>query len=558
MRYLYGYQVDHIQSLDVLKQVKGSFSVTALRPFTQSYPCISVRLPVSYADATPPRPTPGHLASALAGVSKRVATNTPAPNRLVRRRFKRFVHLWLKHKSGLKPLAADQIMSFDEWLEGTAYSAGRKEELRKLWTRDGEKALQKINLRKVKAFIKDETYDVFKCPRGIYSRSDLAKCLFGPIVASVAKEVFKLPWFIKNVPVKDRPEVISKLYREGAEYIYTDYTAFESHFVKDLMDDCENELFRYMFANAPPEYKNAVDLMASVKGGLQNIIFKMFSCQQKAGRMSGEMDTSLSNGFTNLMLFLFASFEAGCPLDRIFGFVEGDDGIFRNDGPFPTERNFLDLGMTIKIGITKELNTASFCGQVYDIEDKAVVTDVREAVCRFGWTNKQYVLAKDNVLRGLLRAKGYSFVYQYGACPILGKLGAKLLQLTEGTQVRQSIIDHMDEWERTRYYEALKYGSQVREPGLNTRQLVEKLYGVSVVEQIDIETKIERMDDMGLLPFKFLTIPQEWVDYYDSYGVSNRNQVPVWRKSKFPLCDRLLDIGSITVQQYMQLKGASC
>jgi hypothetical protein len=515
-----------------------------------------------YAGATPPRPDPGHLLSVVAGVSKRVAIETPKPDGKLLKEFKRFVWLWLKKDSGLTPLSDQQVYTFEEWLERTPYSKTRKIELEQLWNDCGRVATKK-QLKTVKSFVKDETYDLYKFCRGIYSRSDHAKCLFGPYVASVGDQVFHLPWFIKTIPVVDRPEAIyQELFVEGKQdYVFTDYTAYESHFTPKLQAACENQLFKYMFSQVGKTHRDVLDKMAQVKGGKQNIVFKGFNASQNGGRMSGEMDTSLSNGFANLMLYLFASFKAGCPIDNVSGFVEGDDGIFRNRGPAPTEALFRKLGMTIKIGVTHELTTASFCGQVYDVEEGVVVTDIREAVCRFGWTNKFYVNATPKVRLELLRAKGFSFVYQYGRCPVLGALGSAILRLTQGVEVRQSIEEQMDEWERERYREARRYlgkhGDVVGSPGPNTRALVEKLYGVTTSEQEAIEKSLEAMTSLGPLPFQFYEVPKEWTQYHNDYVSDRTDSPPVWVPTDSrKLLSQLCALGALTTQQAYCLRGA--
>lgn len=527
---LFGYRVDQIDRLNLVNSVKKEFKVTSVRPHLQQYIPISRRLPIYYQGATPPRPDPGHLTSTLAGVSKRVATETPPPSRKLRREFARYVELWLRRN--LQPLTQEEYMTMDEWLDTTTYSQERKRQLKECWERCGGKPTKRM-LALVKSFVKDESYPEYKFPRGIYSRSDQAKCLFGPLVQSVSKKLFNMHWFIKKIPVADRPRVIyDKLFKPNASYTYTDYTSFEAHFTAELMNICENKLYKHSVSRLSKDQQDVAKMMAETKVGTNKIIFKTFNCQMEAGRMSGEMDTSASNGFTNLMLYLFASNKAGCEEADVHGFVEGDDGIFRNDGPAPDSDLFKSLGMTIKIGVTKTLETASFCGQIYDIEDMAVVTDVKEVVARLGWTNKKYVRAGKQVLLELLRSRGFSLVYQYGRCPILGKLGQKILELTSKITVRQSIIDQMDGWEKERYYEALKYGPQIKEPGLATRQLVEKMYDLPVKEQLDIEEKIENMTTLGPLPFVFETVPKDWMHYYEVYSVSRMDEKPIWINSK--------------------------
>jgi len=446
----------------------------------------------------------------------------------------------------------------EEWLASTTYSESRKEDLRKVWENCGGKPTAQM-LATVKAFIKDECYGEFKYPRGIYSRADAAKCYFGPLVHSVSTRLFGMHWFIKKIPVKDRPVAIyDTLHKPGASYIYTDYTSFEAHFTRSLMEAAENRLYRHAVSRLGGEPQEVANIMSSVKMGSNKIVFRTFNCRMDAGRMSGEMDTSASNGFTNLMLYLFASHKAGCDEKKIYGFVEGDDGLFRNDGPYPTEEDFKALGMTIKLGTTNHLERASFCGQIYDIEDLAVVTDIKEAVCRLGWTNKKYVRAKEQVRMELLRSRGFSLAYQYAACPILGPLGRKILSLTNHITVRQSIVDQMDEWERSKYLEAVS--SKIASPAIGdaTRALVEEMYQISTQEQKEIEDKIAGMTELGPLPFTFSDVPGDWIRYYELYNCSGNDEVPVWiPENSYSLISKLVGCGSITQLQAQQLFGGA-
>jgi hypothetical protein len=533
VRFLFGYRVSEIKGLDLKTAVKKSFCVTRLRPQLQKRAAISTKLPLWYEGATPPRPDQSHLLSSISGMAKRIAVDTDLTpdgkvckmSRVTRRKFQRFVVLWLRRN--LKPLTQDEMLTFDDWLESTSYSAARREELRGVWNDCGGKPKEK-SLRLVKAFIKDETYLEYKFPRGIYSRSDQAKCLFGPLVASVSAKVFDLPWFIKKIPVVDRPKYIyDKLYKPGSEYVFTDYTSFEAHFKADIMESCEHQLFKHMTSKLPKEYSSLAEGMFKIKSGINKIVFKLFTARIEACRQSGEMDTSLSNGFSNLMLYLYASALAGCNEDKISGCVEGDDGLFRNDGPQPTEALFRTLGFNIKIGVTKRLETASFCGQVYDIEDLIVVADVREQVCRLGWTNKYYTRASVKTKLELLRAKGYSLAYQYNGCPILSVLGRKILELTKHITIRQSIIDRMDEWTKKKFLASTQLCDE-KKPGISTRQLVEKLYNVSVDDQINFENQICAMDSLGPLPFRFRDLPHHWISYFENYAVSHIDEIPVW------------------------------
>jgi hypothetical protein len=396
--------------------------------------CLSTSLPLCFTGATPPRPDPGHPPSLVGGVLKRFGYKPPVFNRSKRRHFRRFIRIWLS--KNLTPLTEADIPTFEEWLEKTPYPHGRKVELAKVWS-DYLADPSAVNLQKVKSFIKDETYPEYKYPRLINSRVDAAKCLFGPIVQAVSDALFSLPWFIKKVPVPDRPVVIrddlmSNICDE--DYTFTDYTAYEAHFIKEVMMDTQVELFKYMLSGAFAS--QWLQTYTAVMTGTNVLTFKLVTVIIEATRMSGEMDTSTSNGFANLMLFLY-----NCHLNGardVVGKVEGDDGLFRVSpaSAAPTKEQFADQGFTIKIEHTKNLSEASFCGQVYDMSDLIVVTDIKEIVSRIGWTNKKYVKSSFNTRLQLLRAKGYSLVYQYGGCPILDVLGRRIL-LVSTLKIRQ-------------------------------------------------------------------------------------------------------------------------
>lgn len=456
----------------------------------------------------------------------------------MRRRFERFVSAWLKHN--LTPLTEADIPSFEDWLAGTPYSAGRKAELRREWEKWISEGSDTSKFEKVKSFIKDETYPEWKFPRAINSRVDVAKCYFGPVVQAVSDVLFARPEFIKTVPVPERPAVIRDsllVTNEGDDYIFTDYTAFEAHFVPEVMEVTQFLLFKHMLQNC--HRSEWLKVYMSTMAGFNELSFKHVNARIRATRMSGEMDTSLSNGFANLMLFLFCAKIKGAT--SVKGFVEGDDGLFRVEPArcAPTEEDFASLGFTIKIGHTKELSQASFCGQVYDMVDLIVVTDPAEVLARMGWTNKRYAMANRHTLMQLLRARGFSLVYQYNGCPLLDVLGRRILDLTTGVQLSEKIFQNMDQWERQKLRAATNEAlPPPKEIGSNTRQLVADLYKIPVVQQLELEEKF-RSIDLGMHPMDVET-PSCWKEYYHTYSLDYVNKSPVWLlKPEEPYLDRL-------------------
>lgn len=505
-------------------------------------PILSTNLPFCFRGATPPRPDPSHTPSVVGGVFKRFGYGTPTLNRAVKRRFRRFVSAWLKHN--INPLTDADIPSFEEWIAATPYSEGRKSELRRVWAKFCAAGQPVKEFHNVKSFIKDETYPEFKYPRIINSRIDAAKCYFGPRVQAVSDVLFKRSEFIKTVPVPDRPAVIRDTLMDSGfdeDYVFTDYTAFEAHFIPEVMEITQFMLFQHMLKNCA----DSSDWMHNYKttmGGMNVLKFKDLSAKILGTRMSGEMDTSLSNGFANLMLFLFVCKTRGA---KAVGFVEGDDGLFKVSPSrcAPTTKDFADLGFTIKIEHTAQLSEASFCGQVYDMTDLIVITDPREVLARLGWTNKKYVHATNDTRMQLLRAKAFSLVYQYNGCPLLSTLGRRLLDLTDNVSISEKVFTNLDQWERSKLRAATTILPDEITPGDNTRQLVQKLYGITVVDQLKLEDQF-RTIELGTHDMP-VECPEPWVRYYDTYHLGHKNTDPCWlNKQERPFLKRLSNFQS--------------
>lgn len=77
--------------------------------------------------------------------------------------------------------------------------------------------------------------------------------------------------------------------------------------------------------------------------------------------MSGDMCTSLGNGFSNKMKAEFLAYKAGGTID---GFVEGDDGLFVTNFELRSS-DYEKLGFTIKIEEIADPCEASFCGMIF-------------------------------------------------------------------------------------------------------------------------------------------------------------------------------------------------
>ena len=374
---------------------------------------------------------------------------------------KSYTERWIKRR-GLKPLNYNFNGDFEEWLSNTHYPSWRKDELRKY--KDKITDLLERNAHgemihfTVKLFMKDEHYVKFAQARGIYARDEAAKIIFGPWFKGIESELYTQPEFIKHVPVRDRANYIyNRLFSEGARYIATDYSSFEAHFTADVMKHCEFLLYEHMlqYANGGPE---VLALMKEVLMGENRIVNKFLKAKCIARRMSGEMNTSLGNGFSNLMFMGYVSELKG--YGDVVGVVEGDDGLFMFNGKAPCTEDFTELGFIIKLDTYNKISLASFCGNLFDEDSRQIVTDPRKVISMFGWTTAQYRHAKQSKLKTLLRAKALSFAHQYPGCPMVGKLCQYGLRVTRGRTKTDMLtfVDksrHLGMWERDKYNDAI-------------------------------------------------------------------------------------------------------
>jgi hypothetical protein len=375
-----------------------------------------------------------------------------------------------------------------------------------------------------KSFMKDETYVEFKNARGINSRSDEFKVYCGPIFRAIEEVVYKDPSFIKKVPVADRPGyIMDRLYRYGSRYFASDYTTFEALFASEIMMCCEMQLYEYM----SQRLKGGVQWYKTVRKTMtgENICkFKHCTVSVPATRMSGEMCTSLGNGFSNLMFMSYLCYLRGST--DLAGVVEGDDGLFVANGPIPTSHDFEQLGLDIKIEMHDSLELASFCGIVFDAERLVNITEPLKVISNFGWASRRYIQCNPKLMRALIRCKSYSLIAQYPGCPMLQSLGLYGLRVTNDVTNYSmvKVINRMDTWLRSQTY-ANWCIPRIKPVCFSTRLIMENKFGVCIEDQLAFENYIDKKETFSPIVFPRLLgiVPVSWLEYWDGY-VSARGQ----------------------------------
>lgn len=468
-----------------------------------------------------PHPDPADSMSMAAGCMKRFAVRPPVHNVNLIAELREFVQKWLKEN--MVPLSPDTDTSFETWCKEVNQPLWRREEYAEAYERVTNGSKWDSHWHKVKGHMKDESYGEYKFPRGINARKDEFKVTVGPIFKLIEDQLYKHPSFIKHVPVSERPRYIKDyLWLNAGVYFATDYTSFEALITPLLMEAVEFQLYEYMTSKLP-DSSEFMRLIKQVLGGDNTIEYRDFLVILKGVRMSGEMCTSLGNGFLNLMLMLFVAWKMNRDVKVL---VEGDDGLGHMSDGTPDQLMLTSLGLNIKMETHSNLEEASFCGQVFDREDEVVVTDPRKELVKFGWTSGRYARSGKKTLRVLLRCKALSLAYNYSGCPVLMSLAKYGLRVTQDVKkIRMykvvNVKGAFSAWERDWLIRAMADEHRIQwcEPSVNTRLLVEKLYGLPVEQQIQLEKMLDAKTDLGPIIDETLlrSMPESWRDYWGVY-----------------------------------------
>lgn len=542
---------------------------------------------VDFLPAVPPKPDIGCPENLLFGMAKRMATPSKPYCKYLRRRFRKFVCNWVRQnleplqsghfssldnddggvedcphchldpshrkshppscncildvyaRSGVDPelglclkcngKAPPAKQRLDSWLAETNYPLWRKEQLRrayhKVYLDTGQyKFDPKTDVHtygKVKIFVKDEWYPTYKYPRGIWARQDEFKVLAGPIFKEIERVLFKLPYFIKKIPIHERPQYILDLLSDpDMIYQVTDYTSFEAHFNEEMQNDCEFELYRHMLQHNDTEMQMLYMIFRVLNEG-NLVINKFMTAFVPAKRMSGEMNTSLGNGFSNLMFMLFGLHENKIQFKGLV--VEGDDGLLSAARRIP-EEYFTKMGLNVKLEVKDKLSEASFCGLVFDEEEKIIISDPMYYLCTVPWISPRYTFASRKTKLELLKSKVLSMLWQFPGCPILDAYAKRMMYLLEG--IKERVDTSLSYYDRKRYFKLMsmleKNGVPMKEPGLRTRALMEKLFNIPVESQLKIESDIAKMTLESFVSEAALEYcPRSWKTNFEKYCFKN-------------------------------------
>lgn len=482
---------------DLDEKVKITKSSRAPRGRTSKFTSLDRRFIVS--GFAPMHPDSSDQDTTEQGIMKRFARKLPTPTRLnlyrdLSAHTQRLCDRYLRPLSSVMPFCCNDYTCGSCFLCDVGLPIARKEEYRKAWieNRMGRPALRFFS--KIKMFTKAESYgSKLKHARMINSRCDHMKVWFGPYVRSMESVVYQLPFFVKHIPVSQRAKSLASLERDGAKYFIIDYTAFESHMKPEVQNSCEIVMSNHMLKRFP---QMARDIRIADTG--LNVCTHHSSgitVKIRGRRMSGDMWTSLFNGWTNLSVVTFVMEENGHKLGVTYDIrVEGDDCLLVvYDGQLPTIQDFERIGFTVKLEQVRDTgdsrNGVAFCGLVH--AGGQMMRDPIGFLCKFG-----YALDGDTASperrRGLLAAKALSSIYETPQCPIIGAIARCALLSTAGAN--PIFVDDG-------YHRAPDPNNHFPDfnPCDRARERFAELYKVSPAEQRRVEMEIMTSGNLDVL-----------------------------------------------------------
>jgi hypothetical protein len=455
---------------------------------------------------------PTNIDNLFLAYCKRLSPIMPNPNPFSIEKLKVFVQDFLERNLVPLPRYVSLRKIFVEWLETCHnYTLNRKKQLTKAFNlQDVENFSLPEKAYKINSFVKREFYDEFKNLRFINSRSDLFKARVAGFIKKIEKQFFSLPNFIKYHPITDCPKIIYDKIGQFKYFMTSDYTSFESGFSPEYVDVVECALFRYMLQNNLEilhdllrcyyQFEPSPSGVIMVKPRNEQLVHlgHNYKARVMGTRMSGEMWTSLGNSFSNLMNILFLCKENNIQVD---GIVEGDDGIFGMSDNKLTPEHFEQLGFKIKIAYKNKMSDLTFCGISFNPEELLPIIRPQNTLL-YGWTSHGlYINGNDMQQASLLLVKAMSLYCLGKNTPIAGILSSRIIKQIKLKYpgLKPSEVFNTDWWYTQVYKQIVEDKNQDFLPVPVTdlsRQLYCDKYGISLIEQLEIEKLILESDDL--------------------------------------------------------------
>jgi len=386
----------------------------------------------------------------------------------------------------------------------------------------------------------------FKYSRNIQPRTKKANMILGPIMHAIEKYLFHdssdyakpnplNPEFVKCFSTQDKAKYLAQVFSGDSSVYGTDASAFECQMRNYVLLNSELPMLRAHLSTS--EFENADYVIT----WLYHNIFSVASPTGQRGRLSncdlpildmrcsGDMMTSLGNGWNNLMFlkFCFSRYSNTHP-SNIRVVVEGDDGLVASSAELEGIKDtFEKLGLSYKFDRYTNVQEAKFCQLTFNAGGE-LFREALGPILRSGWLPMKYRFANRNTRLALLRLRALSYIHQYPNAPIICVWAKRVLDLTAVAETRlkrlvqsESNMYLREQMDLTLHsnlpLDAGVVHEQMRLPYMHN-------YGVSIADQVGLERQLAAM---CLGPFESPILerncPRIWSFYALNYVV------PDWR-----------------------------
>lgn len=421
----------------------------------------------------------------LRGIKKRLAAEPNPINHDLRNEFFDFVRDKMLPQIEILPPGLDENFLMEEWLENSNYNGKRKDVLRTKY-REYQDGIKINRVLACKSFIKSEFYQEFKEPRTINSRSDWFKAKVGGYIHAMEKLVYDDHFIKHKLPI----EVASKMSEisEGYSYFYvTDYSSFEGTFYHEMQCNVEFRLFQHCLHN----YPEIVSLISKCYSNRNVMIFKnKYIASIPGRRMSGDMWTSMANGFTNKCIVEFMMYKAQTQGNYL---VEGDDGFICTAKPIDTSIPN-EIGFSLKCEAKEDPGECSFCSLRQ--HNGLLVPDIIRTLRSYGsvidfqlvHAYKSRSKRGQKILNDYAKSNAYSLLSRSKGIPILQTLALQQINHYSKAHIRRYYCDY---WLNQMF--KMDVSIEPKEITQSMREYVNDVFHIYPKKQIRIEQEIAKM-----------------------------------------------------------------
>jgi hypothetical protein len=423
-------------------------------------------------------------------------------------------------------VATGKLRTFDECLDTSNYTSARKRQLR---TEFARKATIDIDDLASESHVKAEGYPTVKWPRGINSPSDLSKTYIMPVQEKIDEATFKQRWFVKGTDPSTWPERMRSVLGRG-RVVGTDFSSFEGHH-RGVYTEVLLFWVRHMLSGIAVE----ADYLAVVErmmGGMSKLRYATVVCKIERRLMSGAQWTSSANGVLNLLIMSYLHAVSNKMFDKMTarevghhqynhfdGFIEGDDGLFR-DFEAPRE-TMVRMGLRLDFDHYVDFGRASFCGILCDVDTLVMLRDPVKTLRGMFWMTGSHMAVGWKRQQFLLRSRAISLLYLYPSCPIVSVICKHVCDRTAlipDSYVEKYLRVHFNAYEVEQLRRALVAKPWLRSVDITceTRATFEVQFGVSSAKQIALEQQIISSGDVIRMDVSDL-LDSEMISYALSY-----------------------------------------